>query len=71
MAVAAITTLADEDGKDPESKAVPWTAAWKNSNLCQLDEWAKREDTTRSIAGSSVDGTSLLSGRGGATRTAA
>merc|ERR1711862_1038477 len=37
------------DGEDLESEAVPWTAAWNNSNLRQLDEWAKREDTTRSI----------------------
>ena len=40
-------------------------AVWKNSYQGQLAEQAKREYASGSIAGSSVDGASLLSDRAG------
>ena len=52
---AATATLADEDDEELVSKAAAWLAASKNSHLLHLAEY-----DSRFIAGSSVDGESLL-----------
>ena len=64
MAAAAIAVLAGEDDVEQESHAASWSAAWnwKNSYLRQLAKRAKRDYSSGSISGRSVDGASLLSG---------
>ena len=62
MAAAAIAVLADEDDVEQESHAASWSAAWKNSYLRQLAKRAKRDYSSGSISGRSVDGANLLSG---------
>jgi hypothetical protein len=62
VAAAAIAVLAGEDDVEQESQAASWSAAWKNSYLRQLAKRAKRDYSSGSIAGRSVDGANLLSG---------
>ena len=61
MAAAAIAVLAGEDDVEQESHAASWSAAWKNSYLRQLAKRAKRDYSSGSISGRSVDGAILLS----------
>ena len=65
-AAAAIAVLTDDEEKD--SQAASWSAAWKNRYLSQLAKRAKRDYSSGSIAGRSVDGASLLSDRAGGQR---
>ena len=62
-AAAAIAVLADDEEKD--SQAASWSAAWKNRYLSQLAKRAKRDYSSGSTAGRSVDGPSLLNRAGG------
>ena len=57
-AAAAIAVLADDEEQD--SQAASWSAAWKNRYLSQLAKRAKRDYSSGSTAGRSVDGPSLL-----------
>ena len=59
-AAAAIAVLADDEEQD--SQAASWSAAWTNRYLSQLAKRAKRDYSSGSIAGRSVDGANLLSG---------
>ena len=62
---ATTATLADEDDEELVSKAAAWLATWKNSHLLYLVEY-----DSRSIAGSSVDGKSLMLDRARMSSTA-
>ena len=62
---ATTATLADKDDEELVSKAAAWLATWKNSHLLYLVEY-----DSRSIAGSSVDGKSLMLDRARMSSTA-
>ena len=62
---ATTATLADEDDEELVSKAAAWLATWKNSHLLYVAEY-----DSRSIAGSSVDGKSLMLDRARMSSTA-
>ena len=66
VAAATIAVLADDEEQD--SQAASWSAAWKNRYLSQLAKRAKRDYSSGSTAGRSVDGASLLLNRAGGQR---